>query len=236
MLLFLIICGILSTISLRNDRNFIYIARNSHLKLGIPARHLMQATADGEHQGAADDQKKKLVEALKYLRNNDEEWLRDVVGDSLDELIADVDHSVLLEETPSLNGPEKASTTHEEIDEEPVIENDYNDNMDSLRSLGYDDDDIRQLKSQVVDIILDKQVRRPKKGLPISWLNMKRERARRSFDDEDIPDSDTDFEEMKMSRQTADKVPPKMFKWQGRPLTEAEKKIKIKPSKSPVSS
>jgi hypothetical protein len=94
-----------------------------------------------------DDQLRDLYEKAK---REDSEWLKQVLGDD--------DFGLLPQADPSPRKTDPQTEIEAETTDAKYFE------------LGYDSDDIRQIKSSVLEIIIEQGIRRPRRGLPSSWL------------------------------------------------------------------
>lgn len=193
-----------------------------------------QMTADSISDGDVNE-KEKLRKALILLKENDEQWLKDVVGEStLTELLKEIDTATMSPiDTDRSPSKELSTPTSENISRKT---RDYINvapgtgeslkkstkktisinqrTLDKLFDLGYSRDEIILIKPDIIDAIIQKSVARPKKGLPAIWLKPFPASMDKAADG---PEEQVD--NRKTSRQS--------FKYKGKPLTTSEKTVQV---------
>lgn len=181
--------------------------------------------------------RKNLIEALKLLKEKDSKWLHDVVGDSLNDLLHDIEkesnsevnvktiisnESIPSEQPDNSEGNNQNKKTAAENIKRPSSSSSF---TSTLKELGYSKADYLVIKDDVLEAIVNKKVHRPKKGLPDVWLKspdksflsddfMNTRKNSRRTETTDESEGEEIAEENDLNAN---------FKWRGSPITEQEK-------------
>lgn len=186
-------------------------------------------------------ERKKLLDAIKLLKKHDQEWLKTVVGDSL--------NPYLLGDGTEINGMTKSNDFIDINAEEQNDKLDINDQKDlsqvsnnealespepyieEMKHLGYSLEDIVSIKKQVRESIVEMRVVRPRKGLPDIWLipnknsASKRKLVTEPYDESKVSSKENGNRKMiRDDKSRENKDFNSKFKWHGGPVTENEKK------------
>ena len=105
---------------------------------------------------ASDEDIKSLYEKAQV---EDAEWFQRVLGDN----------AVIIPQVAPGKVQEKSGVPAQTSSDKPTRAVN-SDEMKSLNFLGYSDDDITSMKKSIMLVIIESNVKRPRKGLPESWL------------------------------------------------------------------
>eukprot|EP01041_Mallomonas_annulata_P010498 gene10498-21897_t len=116
-----------------------------------------------------------LKQALIEAQQKDYEWLKSVFGeDGIAKLTADLSTKDL-SSTPTIKERKYPQTTNKtiasnKIDQDPDRGSRSVEDESAFLSLGYSRDEIFSIRQSVRKVILDRGVKRPRRGLPEEWL------------------------------------------------------------------
>ena len=116
---------------------------------------------------------------LLKVKEEDSEWLKSVFGDSIEDIFPETETNSRSRksENPdpvietSLDSPSPESQSQDStILNEKVPDSSPHNNWEKLFELGYFAEDIASIRKPVLEVILERSIRRPRKGIPNDWL------------------------------------------------------------------
>lgn len=114
------------------------------------------------------ENEKDLRQLLERAQKEDAEWLRGVFGDKLlDKITSDSQEVVSM---PFQEASTQETVATEFTEQEPEDSTLSRAQKLALMKLGYSVEDVQRIKRSVLDIIVERQVQRPRRGLPPPWL------------------------------------------------------------------